>query len=114
MNLTRILSRGQYQGQISFPFRYAWLYFVMIVLVNDQLLFENVLKVLKAIKLSFNPNITCLIYTLFVLNINMNHQTSNNFDFVTAKVAQDIENFSNPKTFYSLICYILLNYHAKY
>ena len=30
------------KGQNSFTFRYAWLYFVMIVLVNYQLLFENV------------------------------------------------------------------------
>ena len=67
----------------------------MILFVNDQLLFENVLKVLTAIKLSFNPNFTCLIYTLFVLNINMNHQTINDFDFVTAKVAQEIKESTN-------------------
>ena len=81
----------------------------MIVLVNDQLLFENVLKVLTAIKLSFNPNFTCLIYTLFVLNINMNHQTSNNFDFVTAQVAQDIKDFSNPKTEESQRCPMVIH-----
>ena len=33
----------------------------------------------------------------FVLNINMTHQTSDNFDFVTAQVTQDIKDFSNPK-----------------
>ena len=28
----------------------------------------------------------------------MTHQTSDNFDFVTAQVTQDIKDFSNPKT----------------
>ena len=69
----------------------------MIVLVNDQLLFENVLKDLTAIKLFFNPNLTCLILHSFVLSYNMNHQTTNNFDFVTEKVAQEIKDYSNPK-----------------
>jgi len=64
-------------------------------------MFENVLKVLTAIKLFINTNLTCLIFILFVLNLNMNHQTSNNFDFVTAQVAQDLENYSNSRTKYS-------------
>ena len=55
------------------------------------------MKVLTAIKLLFNPNFTCLFLHSFVLIMNMTHQTSDNFDFVTANVAQDIKDFSNPK-----------------
>ena len=55
------------------------------------------MKVLTAIKLLSNPNFSCFVFTLFVLILNMTHQTSDNFDFVTENVAQDIKDFSNPK-----------------
>ena len=32
-----------------------------------------------------------------VLNLNMSHQTSDKFDFVTENVTQNLKDFSNPK-----------------